>query len=90
MRDPHLATDDDFGDDERQVLRALSLPAIAPLSDKSTSSIAGRTDLGSARVDVVLRALDAIRPRIVRHVDWVGGEFWVALDASRRLLEPQS
>jgi hypothetical protein len=76
-----------IGQDERQVLRALSLPAIAPLSDKSTDSITARTDLSASRVANILSGLDSMRPRVVRHVDWVGGEFWIALEGSRRLLE---
>jgi hypothetical protein len=80
--------DQEMQTDRRRVLDALSLPAIAPASDKSTIAIARRTGLDVSRVSEILVSLAELRPRVIRRVDGRGRGYWVALEASRALLDP--
>lgn len=76
--------------EERQVLQAIFMPALAPVTDKTAEAVARRTGLGLARVTAILKELQGARPRIVRRVSTPrSGIFRVALEASRDLLEPR-
>jgi hypothetical protein len=73
-------------EDQQSVLRALDLPSISPVLDRTGSSIAKRTGLAPERVAEILGQLDRNRPRVVRQIRGrQTGAYWVSNTFARRL-----
>jgi hypothetical protein len=66
------------GLEEQAILEAVSLPAVAPMSDRRAGSIARRTGIELEHVEAILTDLERQSPRRVRRVsDPRVGEFWI-------------